>query len=125
MTTSFRNLLKRASPPVSRSRSHFGFDVLPRHFYSEIPDLRILRKTTSWRKEYPMTGVNGADPRGQTGLAPGSLAAELVRKAEEGNVYRRRAGSKGSQVTGISMRRGFTALSIISNRAGSFKWAAV
>jgi hypothetical protein len=37
-----------------------GFDLLPRHFYSEIPDLRALRHTKSWRRAYTMRGVSGA-----------------------------------------------------------------
>ena len=28
---------------------HLGFDILPRHFYSEIPDVRALRKDQSWK----------------------------------------------------------------------------
>ena len=39
----------------------FGFDLLPRHFYSEIPDTRRLRTTSTWRKAYSMVGVDGAD----------------------------------------------------------------
>ena len=42
-----------------------GFDVLPRHFYSEIPDIRALRKTTEWRLPYSMLGVSGADIESQ------------------------------------------------------------
>jgi hypothetical protein len=29
-----------------------GFDVLPRHFYSEIPDLRNLRASHAWKRPY-------------------------------------------------------------------------
>ena len=42
-----------------------GFDVLPRHFYSEIPYIRALRKTTEWRLPYSMLGVSGADIESQ------------------------------------------------------------
>ena len=34
-----------------------GLDILPRHFYSEIPDIRELRKTAAWRKPFSMTGI--------------------------------------------------------------------
>lgn len=36
-----------------------GFDVLPRHFYSEIPDIRQLRQELSWRTPFTMDGING------------------------------------------------------------------
>lgn len=38
-----------------------GVDVLPRHFYSEVPDLRVLRDQVDWKKPGSMTGVLGAD----------------------------------------------------------------
>ena len=40
---------------------YLGVDVLPRHFYSSIPDLRELRRTTHWRKPSTMAGVAGTD----------------------------------------------------------------
>lgn len=86
MTPSFRNLLKKGLAACFSFSQHFGFDVLPRHFYSEIPDMRVLRKTTSWRNEYPMTGVNGADLSGQLGWLREVLRPELMRKALEGKV---------------------------------------
>jgi len=38
-----------------------GLDVLPRHFYSEIPDIAKLRRSTDWRRAYSMIGVSGND----------------------------------------------------------------
>ncbi|MGD0733406.1 MAG: class I SAM-dependent methyltransferase [Terracidiphilus sp.] len=40
---------------------HFGVDILPRHFYSEIPDFRELRKTEAWKAPRSMYGVRGVD----------------------------------------------------------------
>jgi hypothetical protein len=39
----------------------FGVDILPRHFYSEIPDFRRLRSTTAWQAPYSMQFVLGSD----------------------------------------------------------------
>jgi hypothetical protein len=39
----------------------FGVDVLPRHFYSNIPDIRELRRTLSWRNPQSMIGISGAE----------------------------------------------------------------
>ena len=38
----------------------FGIDILPRHFYSSIPDLRELTKESYWRKPYSMFGIKSA-----------------------------------------------------------------
>jgi Methyltransferase domain len=40
---------------------HFGVDILPRHFYSEIPDFRELRKSETWKAPRSMYGVRGVD----------------------------------------------------------------
>ncbi len=37
-----------------------GFDLLPRHFYSEIPDVKALRTTKTWRRARSMDGIPGA-----------------------------------------------------------------
>ena len=36
-------------------------DILPRHFYSEIPSIRQLQATTAWRKPRNMSYIAGAD----------------------------------------------------------------
>jgi predicted O-methyltransferase YrrM len=38
-----------------------GWDILPRHFYSSIPDIRELRRNEWWRRASSMEGVAGAD----------------------------------------------------------------
>jgi Methyltransferase domain len=40
---------------------HLGVDILPRHFYSEIPDFRELRKSETWKAPRSMYGVLGVD----------------------------------------------------------------
>jgi hypothetical protein len=44
---------------------HFGLDVLPRHFYSEVPSIRELRADDAWKRPRTMAGVSGADPAAQ------------------------------------------------------------
>ena len=57
--------LKQRIKRLMRSTFEFGqglkFDLLPRHFYSEIPSIPLLRATTAWRKPLSMTHVTGAD----------------------------------------------------------------
>ena len=36
-----------------------GFDILPRHFYSEIPDINLLKNSRRWRAPLTMEGIAG------------------------------------------------------------------
>lgn len=42
-----------------------GVDILPRHYYSEVPDLRRLRVEAAWRSPYAMLGVAGLSTKSQ------------------------------------------------------------
>jgi hypothetical protein len=59
-----------------------GFDILPRHFYSGIPDIRMLLYKTHWRGPLDMHGVAGAEIAGQIsyieGICPPPLRNELA-----------------------------------------------
>jgi hypothetical protein len=57
---SLRNLAKRNFKRVFELGQRLGVDVLPRHFYSSIPDFRALRADDRWRTAYDMIGVAGA-----------------------------------------------------------------
>lgn len=59
-----------------------GIDVLPRHFYSQIPDIQDLRQENHWKRAYTMVGVDGSDPDSQVRflrtVCPPELSGELV-----------------------------------------------
>jgi predicted O-methyltransferase YrrM len=58
-----------------------GVDVLPRHFYSEIPDIRSLKADRRWQRPYSLVGVAGTDIDEQLSwlleTCPPDLAATL------------------------------------------------
>jgi len=54
----------------------FKFDVLPRHFYSEIPDINLLRRTQWWRKPYSLKGLSGLSPLQQWHWLENVISAE-------------------------------------------------
>src|ERR1700761_3604973 len=64
-------------------------DILPRHFYSEIPPIKRLRATTTWRRPRNMSYIAGADLASQLafvsscaqGLNSNMAAASLHRRA--------------------------------------------
>src|SRR6478609_7125008 len=71
-----------------------GVDVLPRHFYSEIPNIRALKQNRSWQRPYSLVGVAGTDIDHQLQwlreICPPELALtlpslQLQRRASEAN----------------------------------------
>lgn len=44
-----------------RLGQRLGLDILPRHFYSSVPDLRELERSEAWREASSMPGVAGTD----------------------------------------------------------------
>jgi hypothetical protein len=76
----------------------FGIDLLPRHFYSEIPDIRKLRAAEWWRKPYAMAGVAGIDSEAQLRYVAGIFSAEIRRDLATRDVHKlacQRNGSEG------------------------------
>lgn len=46
---------------VFETAQRCGVDILPRHFYSEIPNVAELRRDRRWQRPYSMVGVRGTD----------------------------------------------------------------
>ena len=61
MLRSLKTGLKSLAGKAFHVGQRLGWDVLPRHFYSEIPNISLLRRTTSWKKPYSMRGIAGID----------------------------------------------------------------
>lgn len=59
-----------------------GVDVLPRHFYSDIPDIRDLKSRTDWRVPRSMIAVAGAGLDEQIAEFQDTCQPDLVGKAE-------------------------------------------
>lgn len=59
-----------------------GVDVLPRHFYSQIPDVADLRRRTNWRGPRTMVGVDGADIDAQAQFVRDTCPPDLVAASE-------------------------------------------
>lgn len=79
-----------------------GVDVLPRHFYSEIPAIEALRKSSHWRKPFSMVGVSGADCQEQLAFARATCPEPLVARLRDLHVHEqacRRNGETGFGIT--------------------------
>jgi len=66
---------------------HCGLDILPRHFYSEIPDIRELRASKTWRNPRSMYGVQGADVEQQLGFVQDCISESLRALMLDENIY--------------------------------------
>jgi hypothetical protein len=87
MRRAVRNAVKRLFARAFAVGQRFGLDILPRHFYSEIPELRKLRRTEHWRKPYSLIGVPGADPDGQLAFVRSVLGDGRRERVARGDIY--------------------------------------
>ena len=60
MKRTFKNKAKTILRILFNLGQHIGLDILPRHFYSQIPDMRELSKNTSWKRPTDMSYVEGS-----------------------------------------------------------------
>lgn len=66
---------------------HFGVDILPRHFYSEIPDFRELRKSQTWKAPRSMYGVRGVDVDRQISFVKDCITDPIQAIMLKENIY--------------------------------------
>ena len=64
-----------------------GVDVLPRHFYSEIPDIRGLKADDRWKDPRAMVGVQGTDPAEQFAFVRHCCPEAIVDRLRRGEIF--------------------------------------
>jgi hypothetical protein len=96
-----KNLLKSRLHSVFAVGQRCGVDLLPRHFYSEVPNLQALRRTAAWRQPYSMTGVAGADLSSQTEWLKTFLLPEILVSMAEGQVHKNACEQNGEPGFGV------------------------
>lgn len=69
------------------SGQRVGWDILPRHFYSEIPDIQRLHRTNAWKRPFSMAGVQGADLESQTDSLRSIVTPMMVARLSRGDIY--------------------------------------
>jgi hypothetical protein len=85
--------VKRLMRSTFEVGQQFKVDILPRHYYSEVPSIPLLRATTAWRRPFSMNQIAGADLPSQLafvascteGLVSSMTASSLHRRACERN----------------------------------------
>jgi predicted O-methyltransferase YrrM len=82
LSRTIRNLIKRSSSYAFRLGQRAGFDLLPRHFYSSIPDLRELDRSAAWRRPLSMAGIGGASLDSQVNFARECCPQSVAQRAK-------------------------------------------
>jgi hypothetical protein len=72
-----------------------GVDVLPRHFYSQVPNVGELRKTAGWKRPRDMSSVRGYQVASQLKFAERICDAEIVGRGIGDRVYEEACASNG------------------------------
>lgn len=92
MSRRLKDVYKLLLAKIFHVGQQLGFDILPRHFYSEIPDIRKLRQTQHWKRPFSMVGIAGADPDEQLayvcGVVTPALQAEIASSDIHGDACR-------------------------------------
>ena len=84
---SLKNLSKLFLRQLFEVGQRFGFDVLPRHFYSETPVIHQLKKDDAWREPFSMVGVQGADIDAQMGFVKQCINSDLVAHQKKTRIH--------------------------------------
>lgn len=74
---SMKTQAKRALHGVFALGQKLGVDILPRHFYSQVPDLARMRGSKAWRAPMSMAGVKGAELKGQLKFLDETVPARI------------------------------------------------
>ena len=72
-----------------------GVDVLPRHFYSAVPDVHELERTAHWRAPRSMAGVSGADAEHQLAFVASCCTPEIVDRLSRDDVLAHAVAENG------------------------------
>jgi Methyltransferase domain len=81
-----RELGKASLHRVFEAGQRLGVDVLPRSFYSSIPDLAALKSTDDWRRPLSMVGVAGADLDHQLAFVAACCPEPLRARTARGDI---------------------------------------
>lgn len=90
-----RHTAKASLRQVFELGQRVGLDVLPRHFYSSIPNIRDLRATTEWRKPMSMVGIAGVRIEDQLAFTRGACPAQVRTRLQGANIWERACNESG------------------------------
>jgi predicted O-methyltransferase YrrM len=83
----FKTFGKQGLRTIFELSQHLGVDILPRHYYSEIPDFQDLRGEDDWKQPRSMVGINGIDIPDQLAFVRDCCPAPLVKRLASGDIH--------------------------------------
>lgn len=83
--------------PALELGQRLGVSIVPRHYYSEIPDLRLLANEEAWRRRSLLRGIRGSSIFEQADEARRLFAAsDREGESEETDLYERACRAEGA-----------------------------
>src|SRR5688572_4841231 len=92
-----KNFSKLGLRKVFEQGQRFGVDILPRHFYSEIPAIPELRKSAEWKLPYSMIGVAGTDIDDQLRFVQECCPQPVVDELKGQRIHQRASERNGEE----------------------------
>ena len=87
MKNKLKYTLKHILRRIFESCQKVGVNVLPRHFYSEIPNLQELKHNDYWKKPYSMVGIQGIEVAAQVQFLKECCSAKLIERMKRDNIH--------------------------------------
>jgi len=82
-----KEILKYVLRQIFEISQKVGLNILPCHFYSEIPDLRELKRTNYWKQPYSMIGIRGVKTMSQFSFLQECCTKECIEKVTNYNIH--------------------------------------
>ena len=84
---SIKKLFKRFLRKLLETSQNLGVDILPHHYYSEIPDFKELRRETYWKSPSSMIGINGGNISEQLDFIKEICSKDLIKRLKKNDIY--------------------------------------
>jgi hypothetical protein len=88
MVRKLKNVIKLLSRRAFEIGQKININILPCHWYSEVPNIWELRHADYWKKPYSMFGINGAEIENQVGFLKECCSEELIYRQRKGNIHK-------------------------------------
>lgn len=92
-----KDISKRVFRTVFEVGQYFGFNILPNHYYCEIPDIRELKRDNDWKKPCSMIGVHGSTLEDQLDLVRSCCSKHLIERQKRADIYSSACRKNGVQ----------------------------
>lgn len=87
LSRTLRDTLKSGLHRAFLIGQRIGWDILPRHFYSSVPDIRHLENSDYWKQPSSMIGVQGASIDSQLQFLSGCCPPPIIQRLKREPVH--------------------------------------